>query len=165
MSRKIPDTWFQASPLATTMVFFDSESRRSTAKARRLLDGERRLGYFILPPFQRPLVWTIEQKIRFIESAWMRLPLGVFIWNEAPGTRFDMWLLDGQQRVSAILQYVSDGFPVFGHRFSELTEVDRRIWDLVVGFPCLRTNLRSMVQARDVYDRLAYGGTPHEPKS
>ena len=34
-----------------------------------------------------------------------------------------------------------------------------------VQFPCLRTHLTDEAKLRDVYDRLAYGGTPHDPKA
>lgn len=161
--RLIPDTWFQASSLSTTMDFIIPRPGRELR--RPLREGERQAGWFILPPFQRPSVWTQEQKVRFVESAWMGLPLGVYIWNEAYGTRFDMWLLDGQQRISALIEYMADGFPVYGRLFSELTEVDHRIWEMSTAFPCLRTNLRDEAQLRDVYERLAYGGTPHDPAS
>jgi hypothetical protein len=160
--QRIPNSWFRATSMATTMVFVCSDSRLSGAPA--LKDGQRRLGWFTLPDFQRPPVWTLAQKVRFIESCWLGLPIGAFIWNDAPGTRFDQWLLDGQQRVGAVLEYVADAFPVFGLLFSELGEVDYRLWDMSVAFPCLKTNLRDEAQLRDVYDRLAYGGTPHEPK-
>lgn len=159
--RLIPDTWFQASSMATTMSFVTSSSRKL---ARTLEPGERSIGWFTLPDFQRAPVWTEAQKIRFVESCWIGLPIGAFIWNDAPGTPFDQWLLDGQQRITAVMEYVADAFPVLGHRFSELTEVDYRIWDMAVAFPCLKTNLRNEAQLREVYDRLAYGGTPHEPK-
>lgn len=162
VNRRIPDSWFQASGLDTTMDFVTSPHRMD--RSYQLGDGERRLGWFVLPAFQRPPVWTLEQRVRFIESCWMGLPIGVFIWNEAPGTRFDQWLLDGQQRVGAVLAYMADEFRVFGHLFSELTEVDHRIWGMTTSFPCRRTNLQDEVLLRDVYDRLAYGGTPHEPK-
>jgi hypothetical protein len=89
----------------------------------------------------------------------------VFVWNDAMGTRFDQWLLDGQQRVGAVLAYMADEFPVMGHRFSELTDIDHRRWDMSVSFPCRITNLQDEAALRDVYDRLAYGGTPHKPKA
>ena len=78
VDRLIPDTWFRASGQHTTMAFITSKSQ---ARETPLGVGERQLGWFVLPPFQRPPVWTLEQKIRFIESCWMGLPIGVFIYN------------------------------------------------------------------------------------
>lgn len=97
----------------------------------------------------------------------MGLPLGVFIYNRTPRMEspFDTWLLDGQQRVSAIMAYTADEFPVYGRLFSELGRVDHRQWSMSISFPCLETHLEDEAQLRDVYDRLAYGGTPHEPKA
>jgi hypothetical protein len=162
VSRRIPTSWFQASPLATTMMFLAPGSR---TQERDLAPGERRVGWLILPDFQRPPVWTAAQRARFIESAWMGLPIGVFVWNDAPDTPYHQWLLDGQQRVTAVIDYMADAFPVFGYRFSELTVVDHRKWDMMIGFPCLKTSLTDRSALREVYDRLAYGGTPHDPSA
>ena len=162
IDRRIPDTWFRASGKHTTMAFITSDSQ---ARTTPLSEGERRLGWFVLPPFQRPPVWTLEQKIRFIESCWMGLPIGVFIYNRTTKDGpYDSWLLDGQQRVTAVLEYIADAFPVLGYRFSELTEIDYRKWSMAVAFPCMMTNIEDEAQLREVYDRLAYGGTAHEPK-
>lgn len=161
--RKIPDTWFRASGQHTTMAFLSSASQ---GREYPLGPGERRLGWFVLPPFQRPAVWTLQQKVRFVESCWLGLPIGAFIYNRTiKDGPFDSWLLDGQQRVTAILDYMDDAFPVLGYRFSELGKVDYRKWSMSVAFPSLVTNLNDEDQLRDVYDRLAYGGTPHGPKS
>lgn len=161
--RHIPPTWFKATTRATTMCFL---STRSAERLAPLGEGERYLGWFVLPPFQRPPVWTLAQQARFVESCWMGLPIGVFVYNrtERIDSPRDAWLLDGQQRMTAVLSYMDDGFPVFGRLFSELTDVDRRFWSLGVSFPCMETNIDDEAQLREVYDRLAYGGTAHETK-
>lgn len=163
-NRKIPTSWFRATTLSTTMAFLDNaEHKRRLAP---LTTEERPLGWFVLPPFQRPPVWTCEQQIRFLESVWMGLPIGVFVYNRTNNMNspYDGWLLDGQQRVTSVYAYMNDEFPVFGHLFSELTEVDIRIWKMSVSFPAMETHIEDEDELREVYDRLAYGGTPHEPK-
>lgn len=162
--RLIPHSWFRATTRATTMMFV-AQMNESSRRIAPLSGGEQELGWFVLPPFQRPSVWTVEQQVRFIESAWMGLPLGVFIYNRTGdiNSPYDNWLLDGQQRVTAVLDYMADKFPVYGHLFSELTVVDRRFWNSV-NFASMETNLEDEDKLRDVYDRLAYGGTPHEAK-
>ncbi len=96
----------------------------------------------------------------------MGLPLGCFVYNQAPRmeSRFDNWLLDGQQRVTAVLAYMANEFPVYGHRFSELGKPDHRQWSMGITFPCLETHSENEDELRDIYDRLAYGGTAHEQK-
>ena len=162
--RKIDESWFRASSQHTTMSFLGAKAQERTAP---LGDGERQLGWLVLPPFQRPPVWTRQQQVRFIESCWLGLPIGSFIYNrtERFNSPFDSWLLDGQQRVTAVLAYTSDEFPVFGYLFSELEDADYRRWSMSVVFPNLVTNIDDEEALRDVYDRLAYGGTPHEPKT
>jgi Protein of unknown function DUF262 len=161
--RKIPHSWFRATSRATQMAFLSE--RQGSKRPAPLGEGERALGWLVLPPFQRPAVWTQAQQIRFVESCWLGLPIGAFIYNRASyDSPYDNWLLDGQQRVTAVLAYMNDAFPVFDNLFSELTVVDRRFWDMGTAFPCMETNIEDPDLLREVYDRLAYGGTPHEPK-
>ena len=125
--------------------------------------GQRVLGAFILPPFQRPSVWTPEQKVRLIESIWRGLPIGSYVVNDTnswkPGTNNPQyWLIDGQQRWQAIIDYVADEFPVLGYSYSELSDPDRRYFDDWV-FPCYRTRINDVAILQDLYERLAYGGT------
>lgn len=161
-TRKIHRSWFAASTRQTTMAILRSGSQE---RDQPIEPGDRALGWFVLPPFQRPPVWTQAQQIRFVESCWLGLPIGVVIYNRTRyGSRFDNWLLDGQQRVTALLAYMADAFPVMGYRFSELSKVDHRYWDMGTSFPMAETCIEDEAQLREVYDRLAYGGTPHEPK-
>jgi hypothetical protein len=163
--RLIPDTWFRAQAQSTTMSFI-SDRHDMAKRFAPLQEGERQLGWFVLPPFQRPPVWTMTQQIRFIESCWMGLPIGSFVYNQTSDaySRFDNWLLDGQQRMTAVLDYVNDQFPVYTYFFSELTDIDHRKWSMSVSFPCMKTQCEDEAELREIYDRLAYGGTPHEPK-
>lgn len=163
VERRIARRWFAASHFSTTMAFLMGDHQRRFAP---LADGERELGWMVLPPFQRPLVWTLDQKVRFVESCWMGLPVGVFIINRPNNmySPFYNWLLDGQQRVTAVYEYMADAFPVLGFRFSELTDADERRWSMGTSFAHLETHIEDEASLRDVYDRLAYGGTPHDPR-
>lgn len=127
---------------------------------------DRTLGWFVLPPFQRPAVWSEAQKVRFLESVWLELPIGVYVYNDAPSFQHHTsgWLIDGQQRIGAILDYVAGAFPVFDYRWAEITEIDRRRFDNRV-FPAIVTHEDDEALLAEMYDRLAYGGTPHAPKA
>lgn len=154
----MPNPWFRAETFSPPLCqIYNGQPYRAPR------EGERRHGPFILPPFQRPPVWTTAQQIRLIESLWHGLPIGAYIYNQAPGSRTDEWLLDGQQRAGAVLAYVADRFPVFGVRFSELSVVERRSFDMRP-VAALRTRIESPGECYEVYKRLAYGGTPHEPQ-
>lgn len=136
-----------------------------TGDVRPLIAGERRLGAFIVPPFQRGLVWTERQKVRLIESIYMGLPIGAIVYNQ---TRVrnpcDGWLLDGQQRVTAIVDYMSGDIIADGWRYPDLPQIERRHFERM-GVAVIETRIEDEDQCRDIYDRLAYGGTAHEPKT
>lgn len=81
----------------------------------------RRDGRWIIPDFQRPLVWTEEQKIRFVESLILGLPVGEYTLHKTPDFKYEV--LDGQQRWDAIFCYVDGKFPVFGLYYGQLNEL------------------------------------------
>lgn len=121
-----------------------------------------------LPAFQRPAVWSVAQKTRFIESAWLGLSLGIYVVNRVDsrvnGGRFhpfDRLLIDGQQRLSALRDYLDGQFPVFGARWQEVTQLERFRFE-GMAFPCAVTRLKSEDALRELYDRMNFGGTPHE---
>lgn len=129
-------------------------------------DGLRRLGWFTLPPFQRPPVWTPEQRSKFIESLVLELPCGCYVYNQPESlTRdpTDAWLIDGQQRIGAILGFVAGEFPAFGYHHHELDQIDQRHFENII-FPAIETCESDPAVLEDIYNRLAYGGTPHEPR-
>jgi len=138
----------------------------STAPYRdEFAEGERVLGKFILPPFQRPPVWNREQQVRLVESIWLELPIGIYIYNQIStplNHPCDGWLIDGQQRVTAILEYVNDTFSVFGYKYSELDRREQRAFEMK-SFPCVILEMTDSNELEEIYMRLAYGGTPHDP--
>lgn len=120
------------------------------------------MGYF-LPPWQRGLVWSDEQKVRLIESLWLGLNIGTYTFNRSKfGTQYDNLLIDGQQRMWAIQCYLEDQFPVFGYRWSEVTEVDRRGFEFTAHFHCYITNSDDEAYLRSYYDMMNFGGTAHK---
>lgn len=156
----MPKTWFRASSLAVPVcqVF-----ERRDNDMRPLRVGERLLGSFILPPFQRPPVWTRAQQIRLIESMWAGLPIGSYVYNQTWTYQHpcDLWLIDGQQRITSILAYVADEFPVHGYRWSQITRPEQLGFELAP-MSAFQMSSESEQECRDIYDRLAYGGTAHK---
>lgn len=130
-------------------------------------------GGYVVPPFQRPLVWTPEQSRAFVESAWLGFHLGTIVVNDASDgldehgrfLRCDKWLIDGQQRLTAINAYVADAFALFEgteheHRWSDLNISEkRRFGRIQIGISLLRTDDEERL--RRLYNLMAYGGTPH----
>lgn len=131
--------------------------------SRAPIGQERVLGPFILPPFQRPLVWTEAQKIALIESIYMGLPIGSIVWNRSKiASETDEWLLDGQQRASAIIGYMNNDFCVNGYFFGELPAIENAHFSRMT-IPIIETSILTVEECLDTYNRLAYGGTSHNP--
>lgn len=151
---------------ATTLNYCIEHGIVARGSHREPNKSERRLGAFILPPFQRPSVWTEKQSVRFIESIWLHLPLASYVLNYDDQHRLGYpcadWLLDGQQRWTAIIDYVNDRLVVFHLAFSELQKREQRKF-MNHPFPCIQTRNLTPQQCQDVYERLAYGGTNHDP--
>jgi len=71
--RIMPERWFYGETMHWMIGAVVTDHASSP---RALAPGERRIGAFILPPFQRPPVWTEAQKVRLIESLYSGLPIG-----------------------------------------------------------------------------------------
>lgn len=130
---------------------------------------------FPLPSWQRPLCWTDAQKVKFIESIWGGVDIGSYMVNGnyelvgKPGEKhyreFSEVLLDGQQRLSTIEDYLlnkfsvpdAEGNPMF---WRDLPRVERRRFG---SFHFARADIHTWAEAhlRLAYDLRAFGGTEH----
>lgn len=85
-------------------------------------------GLDVNPDFQRGNVWTVTQKARFVEHALRGGQSGRDIylncpeWNDLVETRSCV-LVDGKQRLDAVLGFLDNEFPVFsGAYFRDFTD-------------------------------------------
>lgn len=136
-------------------------AKNGTPEAKNIFGYREVMGFF-LPSWQRQSVWTDSQKIALIESAWRGINIGTFTYNVADiGSPYDNLLIDGQQRMLALQDYVEDKFPVYGYRYSEVTAVDRRVFEFGTHFSSYRTNSEDEQFLRDYYNLMNFGGTAH----
>ena len=136
----------------------------------RTVESDRYACGFPVPHFQRPPVWTKEQKERFIESVFLGLFIGTYCIHEsdwegpdATPTPFSGWCIDGQQRLLTIEGYWNDEFKVFGLYFSELSKAEKRRF-FQTPFKQYKVTLNNEDKIKDLYNRLALGGTAHTPQ-
>lgn len=85
-------------------------------KIRELIEALRDERLLVRPPFQRKLVWTHKDKIKFLKTILEDYPFpeifvatGELDPKTAKGVE---WLVDGQQRVSSIYEYFSGILPL-----------------------------------------------------
>lgn len=84
--------------------------------------------------YQRGNVWTSQQKVDLIESIFNNVDIGKFViirrpWGDDPNkpkTDLLYEVLDGKQRITAILDFYLNRFKYKGKYYSELHPYDRR---------------------------------------
>lgn len=65
------------------------------------------------PPYQRPLVWSTEHKIAFIEYLVSGHPIGHFaVATIETDDTYMIELVDGKQRMNAILSFINNEFGI-----------------------------------------------------
>jgi hypothetical protein len=135
----------------------------------RTMDAERSLLHFVLPPWQRPEVWDQARKRTFIEGIFLGLGTGIYVHHEVEldhnGQMKPMsgWLIDGQQRISAIRDFVHNKLEIFdGLQFSDISPAEQRRRFLHVVFPSHEIPYQQDERMhKELYHRLNFGGVAH----
>jgi len=91
------------------------------------------MGFDLDPDYQREHIWTEQQKIDLIDSIFRNIDIGKFTiirrpWGNdphKPATPLLYEVLDGKQRITAIVDYFLNRFKYKGKYFSELCPRDR----------------------------------------
>lgn len=123
--------------------------------------GHRMVMGYRLPSWQRPFVWTQDQSVKLIESLWLGINIGTYTFNRShKDDNYDDLLIDGQQRMKAIEDYINDAFPVFGYKWSEVTKVDKRSFN-GRHFHCYVTQRDDDEYLRGYYNMMNFSGTAH----
>jgi len=136
--------------------------------ADRTVEAERQLLNLVLPPWQRPAVWSERQQVAFIEGIFLGLGTGHYVvngrnYNDEGDMPMSGWLIDGQQRITAIARFKNDDLQVFGGiRYSDLSIGDRRRRFNNVVFPCFELEYQPNENLlKELYKRLNFSGTAH----
>lgn len=131
--------------------------------------AKKMLGKFPLPSWQRDSVWTKKQKISLIESVYLGYDLGSVVINgyldgkNDTLVKFSDCLIDGQQRIEAMIEYTHSKFPVFGAYWKDLNRHDQSRF-------LYRELSKRMVHCfeeeklKEVYNHLNFSGTNHKKR-
>lgn len=120
-----------------------------------------------LPSFQRQRCWTHEQSVKFLESLWEGYPVGTYTvhladWGEGgKPLPYSGWLVDGQQRLTTIEEYLCDNYRVYGLLYSELTPVEKRRFKGLT-FPRYEIEVWDEEKIRSLYNKMNFGGVAHK---
>lgn len=137
--------------------------------AKPTSDDERQILNLVLPRWQRPVCWSEKQQVKFLEGVCLGLTTGSYVINgrdyDKSGNDLPMsgWLLDGQQRITAIARFIQGEIAIFGSvRYSDLSIGERRRrFDNVI-FPCIELEYQADEEVlKELYRRLNFSGTAH----
>lgn len=85
-------------------------------------------GVDFTPEYQREYVWSLEDKIKLIDSIFNNVTIGLFVFAQLPhidiGKQYE--IIDGKQRLTALIEFFEDRFKYQGFYFSELSNKDMR---------------------------------------
>lgn len=114
------------------------------------------------PDFQREHVWTETQQIRYLEFRFRGGKSGRdILWNSPgfkSGSLEPMVLVDGKQRIQALLRFLHNEIPVFGSLYSEYTD---KLHHMQHDFIFVVNDLKTRKEVLQWYIDLNAGGTPH----
>ena len=136
-----------------------------------LLSKYFHFGVDMNPEYQRGNVWTEEQKVKLIDSIFNNINIGSFVFvekkwftdeHQVASEMFE--ILDGKQRLTAIIDYVSSKFPYQGKYWHELSPYSRNQFEnqgILVGEMKLNRKDKeyNRKQVIEQFIRLNEGGT------
>lgn len=99
-----------------------------------LLSRYYHFGVDMDPDYQRGYVWNMEDKLLLIDSIFANIDIGKFVFVRVNDTKWhetgiSYEILDGKQRLSAIVEYYENRFPYNGKYYNELSAKDRRTFN------------------------------------
>ena len=80
------------------------------------------------PSYQREFVWSLEDNVALIDSIYCNRTIGSYILchnGYEDDREFGYEILDGKQRLKAIIDFYEDKFKYKGYLYSELSPTDR----------------------------------------
>ncbi|MBT8421213.1 MAG: DUF262 domain-containing protein [Gammaproteobacteria bacterium] len=95
----------------------------TTPRGMTLVEAYRsyREGLFIVNrTYQRKLVWTLDEKIRFIDSILRRYPTPLILLLQNGGGKYE--IIDGMQRLNAIFSFIENAYPLADGRYFNVEE-------------------------------------------
>ena len=120
---------------------------------------------YIIPEYQRELVWTTEQKQDLIQSVLVGNPIGDFLFKEETNKKRDTFfytIIDGQQRLNALREFATGSLSLKDGRYiKDLSQWDGRSFFEYNTFVGLKIRGISLKEEINIYLQRNQGGTIH----
>jgi len=120
-----------------------------------LLGTYYHFGINMEPDYQRGNVWDLEDKVKLIDSIFRRIDIGkfVFINNRITNNGPLYEILDGKQRITALVEFKERRFVYKGKYYDDLSFEDRHLFDY---YPISWGDLRIGSGGRDLTNEQRY---------
>ena len=121
-------------------------------------------GLFDSPEYQRDYVWTLADKERLIHSIFNRMDIGKFVFLSY-WSREELEVIDGKQRLRAIMDFYEGRFAYEGKRWNQLSWLDKfSFLDLQVQTCELDTKHVKKADVLWLFLAINSGGVPQSPE-
>lgn len=128
-------------------------------------------GMLLSPPYQRGDVWGPTRQRNLIRSILLGVPIPAIIINDRASAGWDEMIscavIDGKQRITAILAFLQDRlyvpgewFGVEGYIIYSCLPVARQRGFKNIPIPFCEGQLRSLEEEREVFELVNFGGVP-----
>lgn len=89
------------------------------------------------PEYQRDYIWTMDDKIKLLDSIFNKIDIGKFVLNHLGYDKeYSYEIVDGKQRLSTLIEFYENRFPYHGVYFNNLNGIDKRTFlnhDIAIG--------------------------------
>lgn len=124
--------WFEIDPKDAIQNTSFGRERMNTQNRQTVLHGFiselYRRGMIDSPEYQRDYVWTIVDKQRLVRSIFDRADIGKFVTMSHPYPENRIEIIDGKQRIRAIMDFMEGRFDYNGYTWFQLSWLDKFIF-------------------------------------
>jgi len=140
-------------PVSVSLISTDLSGLINSVVRRGLIDS---------PDYQRGYVWTEQDKVNYIQSAFEDRDLGKFVFVEDTSYKeYRLEVLDGKQRMSALLDFTCSLISYKGVYWHELSKRDRRSFgDRMVQYATIDRNRYSRADLLKLFLEVNAAGVP-----
>jgi hypothetical protein len=127
--------------------------------------------------YQRGSVWTIEQKRNLIRSVLEGIPLGAIYLNYREGHPHQAWVVDGKQRIEALVGFERGEFGIPAEwlteqqlgraaepgetvTFDQTSRGFQTTWGMTRTVAVYQSQLPDEAAERNLFERVNFGGSP-----
>lgn len=78
--------------------------------------------FYVNRRYQRKLVWTLLEKQKLVESIMKKYPIPAILLAEKEGSASHYEIIDGLQRLNAIVSFIEGSFPTLDNRYFDISK-------------------------------------------